>query len=150
MNAVACRSRWRCTLGAVLPHEWVFGTFLLLTGVRLFLHGGPARAWSFVFFGCLEAAVGIFFWTERNLTSRNLRLRLLFYPAAMGLSFYAVGLAMPLLGIPVVDGVLLRWDRALLGETPAEVFGWWLKPWLEDLAMADYLFFFVTIQVCFG
>ena len=46
---------------------------------------------------------------------------LLFYPAAMALTFYAAGGAIPLLGIRVVDGVLPRWDRALLGETPAVV-----------------------------
>lgn len=142
MNSVAGRSRWRRKLGAVLIHEWVFGAFLWLTGLRLFLQGGTARAWSLVFFGCLGAGAGLFFWAERDLTPWKLRVRLLFYPAAMGLSFYAVGMAVPLLKVPGADSLLLQWDRALLGETPAVAWGRWLKPWLEDLAMADYLFFF--------
>jgi hypothetical protein len=59
-----------------------------------------------------------------------------------GISFYALGEAEPLLGIPKVDGLLLEWDRALVGETPAIVWEPWLRPWLEDMAMGGYLFFF--------
>jgi hypothetical protein len=142
LNSMACKNKWRHKVGAVLPHEWVFGTFLLLTGLRLFAQGGAARGWSLVFWGCLLAGMGILFWAERNLTPWRWRVRLLFYPAAMGISFYAMGVAMPLLGNPGVDCLLLQWDRALLGETPAVTWEPWLKPWLEDLAMAGYLFFF--------
>jgi hypothetical protein len=142
MNFKAGKIRWRHKLAAVLPHEWVFGTFLLLTGLRLFAAGGPARPWSFLFLGCLLAGIGIFFWSERNLSPWRWRVRLLFYPAAMGISFYAMGLAVPLLGNPMMDGLLLDWDRALLGETPAIAWEPWLRPWAEDLAMAGYLFFF--------
>ena len=53
-----------------------------------------------------------------------------------------MGAAVPLLGSPGADGLLLQWDRALAGETPAVVWGRWLTPWLEDLAMGGYLFFF--------
>ena len=37
-----------------------------------------------------------------------------------------------------MDGLLLGWDRALIGETPSVAW----EPWLEDLAMAGGLFFF--------
>ena len=82
------------------------------------------------------------FWAERNPTPWRWRVRLLYYPAAMGLSFYALGLAVPQLGNPKVDWLLLQWDRALIGETPAVAWEGWLRPWAEDLAMAGYLFFF--------
>ncbi|MGO8766154.1 MAG: hypothetical protein ACLQSR_13590 [Limisphaerales bacterium] len=49
IDSTARNNKWRQKLGAVLPHEWVFDTFLLLTGLRLFVHGGAARDWSFVF-----------------------------------------------------------------------------------------------------
>jgi membrane-associated phospholipid phosphatase len=110
--------------------------------LRLLAHGGAALVWSLVFLGCLLAGVGVFFWAERNPTPGRWRVRLLFYPAAMGICFYVMGMAVPLLGHPKVDPMLLRWDRALLGETPAVTWEPWLRPWLEDLAMADYLFFF--------
>jgi PAP2 superfamily len=132
----------RRKLAAVLPHEWVFGTFLLLTAVRLFVHGGPARGWSLVFFGCLLAALLPLAWNESSLTPLRWRLRLLVYPAVMGISFYALGEAVPLLGNPRVDGLLLSWDRALVGQTPALAWESWLRPWLENIAMACYLFFF--------
>jgi membrane-associated phospholipid phosphatase len=140
MSSTGHKARWR--LGAVLPHEWVFGAYLLLAGLRLFVHGGDARVWSLVFLGCLLAGAGIVFWAEQNPTPLRWRARLLFYPAAMGISFFAMGAAVPLLGNPGVDRMLLRWDRALLGETPAVAWEPWLRPWLEDLAMAGYLFFF--------
>ena len=132
----------RRKLAAVLPHEWVFGTFLLLTAVRLFAHGGAARGWSFVFFGCLLAALSPLAWDESALTPLRWRLRLLVYPAVMGISFYALGAAVPLLGSPRVDDLLLSWDRALFGQTPALAWEPWLRPWLENIAMAGYLFFF--------
>lgn len=136
------KHKWRNKLKAVLPHEWVFGTFLLLTGLRLFAHGGGARDWSFVFGGCWLGGVGVFYWAGRHPTPGRWRLRLLYYPAAMGISFFALGAAVPLLGIPQVDWLLWQWDHALVGETPAVAWEAWLRPWAEDLAMSGYLFFF--------
>ncbi len=134
--------KWRNKLGAVLPHEWIFGAFLFLTGLRLAVHGGAAAEWSFSFFGCWLTGAGLFFWAEQKRTAARWRVRLLFYPVAMGLAFYALGQAVPLLGYPKVDRLLLGWDRALLGETPAVAWEPWLRPWLEDLTMAGYLYFF--------
>lgn len=126
---------------AVLPHEWVFGTFLLMTGVRLFANSA-ARSWSFVFFGCLAAAMILILWTERSPTPWRWRVRLSSYFVLMGIVFYAMRTAVPLLGNPRVDPLLQQWDRDLLGETPAVAWEAWLYPGLEDLAMAGYLFFF--------
>jgi hypothetical protein len=126
----------------VLPHEWIFSAFLLLTGLRLYVHGGAARGWSYLFFACLMAGVWFFFWAENHSTPFRWRMRLLYYPSVMGISFYAMGAAVPLLEIPKVDALLLGWDRALVGETPAVSWEKWLHPGLEDLAMAGYLFFF--------
>src|SRR5580658_4358186 len=145
VRGVAIRSQSRTRpkiFSAVLLHEWIFGTFLLLTGLRLFVHGGIAQWWSLVFFGCLSVGIGLCLWTEPAPTPFRWRIRLLFYPAAMGISFYAMGKAIPLLGIPPVDGLLIQWDRALVGQTPSIAWEPFLRPWLEDVAMAGYLFFF--------
>jgi membrane-associated phospholipid phosphatase len=142
MSSAVGKTQWRVKLAAILPHEWVFGGFLLLTGLRLFVRDGAARDWSLVFLGCWLAGLGVFAWSERNLTPLRWRVRLLFYPVAMGICFYALGMAVPLLGHSKVDGLLLGWDRALVGETPSVAWEPWLQPWLEDLAMAGYLFFF--------
>jgi hypothetical protein len=131
---------------AVLPHEWVFGAFLLVTGLRLFADDA-ARAWSWIFFGCLAAALLIVLWAERKPSAGRLRIRLLLYPVIMGVCFYAMRGAVPLLGQPRVDGLLLHWDRVLVGETPAIAWEKWLHPPLEDVAMAGYLFFFYYLIV---
>lgn len=126
---------------AVLPHEWVFGTFLLVTGVRLFANSA-ARSGSFAFFACLAAALALILWVERRPTPWRWRVRLASYFVLMGIVYYTMRTAVPLLGIPTMDPVLQQWDRNLLGETPALAWEAWLNPWLEDLAMAGYLFFF--------
>jgi membrane-associated phospholipid phosphatase len=138
---VKSANKWPLKVGAVLPHEWVFGTFLLVTGIRLFA-SSAARGWSFAFFACLAAAIGMVCWAERSPTPWRWRVRLSFYFVAMGVAFYAMRGGVPLLGNPRVDSLLQQWDRDLLGETPAVAWESWLYPWLEDLAMAGYLFFF--------
>lgn len=130
---------------AVLPHEWCFGFFLALTWARLFLKGGAAMAWSFVFLGCLIGSVIVIRWAARNPTPWRWRIRLLYYPSAMGITFYCMRWAVPLLGIPKVDEMLLSWDRALLGETPAVAWEKYLTPWLQDVSMAGYIFFFIYL-----
>ncbi|MCS7090125.1 MAG: phosphatase PAP2 family protein [Verrucomicrobiota bacterium] len=128
---------WR----GVLPHEWVFGAFLAVLAVRLTLRGGAAAGWSLIFWACLMGSGLVIGWTQRKPTRFRWYIRLLYYPAIMGISFYAMEPAVPLLG-PKKDDLLLAWDRALLGETPAVMWESWGWPWLEDIAMAGYLFFF--------
>jgi len=124
-----------------LPHERVFGLFLLLAGVCLFVNPA-ARGVSFVFFACVASIIALVFWTGRKPTLWRWRIRLSSSFVVMGASFYALGVGVPLLGNPTADALLLRWDRDLLGETPAVALEAWLYPWLEDVAMAGYLFFF--------
>ena len=139
---VGKKNFWQSRLCAVLPHEWIFGAFLFLTGLRLLVHGGAAGSWSWLFLGCWLAGVAVIWGTERKPTPWRWRVRLLYYPASMGISFYAMGEAIPLLGNGKVDALLLDCDRALLGETPAVAWEKWLRPWAEDVAMGCYVFFF--------
>jgi membrane-associated phospholipid phosphatase len=132
---------WPFKAAAVLPHEWIFGAFLLITGVRLFANSA-ARGWSFAFFACVAVTIGLVFWGERSPTPWRWRVRLASYFVVMGAAFYAMRAAVPLLGNPRLDGLLLQWDRYVLGETPAVAWEGWLYPWLENVAMAGYLFFF--------
>ena len=125
----------------MLPHEFVFGTFLLVTGIRLCAHDGT-QGLSLIFFGCLASTIALVPWTERNSTSWRWRVRLCYCFVVMGIAFYALRVSVPLLGTPRADGLLQQWDRNLLGETPAVVLEPWLHPWAEDVAMAGYLFFF--------
>jgi hypothetical protein len=140
-KSMALKDKWKLGVAALLPHEWVFCTFLFVTGLRLFTNNAT-RGWAFVFLGCLASAIVMVFWIERNPTPWRWRVRLWFCFVTMGVSFFAMGEAVPLLGHPRVDDLLLHWDRDLLGETPAVAWEAWLYSWLENLAMAGYLFFF--------
>jgi membrane-associated phospholipid phosphatase len=134
-------NKWPLRAAAILPHEWVFGSFLFITGLRCFANSA-ARSGSFAFFACLATAVLLILWTEHRPTPWRWRVRLASYFVVMGICFYAMGETVPLLGNFRADDLLLQWDRDLLGETPAVAWEAWLYPGLEDLAMAGYLFFF--------
>ncbi len=138
---LVCVRQEKPGMDRVLPHEWVFGAFLLLIAIRL-LANEAARGWSLVYFGLLLAAIYMVSWTEIEPTAARWRIRLGSYFVVMGIAFYTMGFAIPLLSSQRMDSMLLGWDRALLGETPAVTLEPLLRPWLEDLSMAGYLFFF--------
>jgi membrane-associated phospholipid phosphatase len=131
----------------ILPHEWCFGLFLAQAGIRLFVKGGMATVWSVLFLACLVGGVYVILWAANKPTPLRWRIRLLYFPAAMGLTFYSMRWAVPLLGIPKVDEMLLEWDRALIGETPAVAWESWLHPSFMDVAMLGYIFFFFYLVI---
>jgi len=129
----------------LLPHEVFFGLFLLVTWLRLLFRLGPTHSHTLVFLACILGSVAVVFWTQLAPTSLRCRLRLLYYPVAMGITFFVMKGAVPALGRLPVDDLLLRWDRMLLGETPALIYQSWSQPWLNDVLMLGYLFFFVHL-----
>lgn len=126
----------------ILPHEIVFNLFLAVTWLRLTAKLGPLHVLPLVFLGCLFGSAAVFVWAGRSPTPFRWRIRLLYYPCAMGVSFFTLEDAIPALGPERVDALLLGWDRALFGETPSISFMAWDGPWLNDVLMAAYLFFF--------
>lgn len=136
---------FRKSVRSILPHEIAFSVFLLVTWLRLTASLGATNLYSAMFFGCLLGAVGIWRWAEANPTPHRWRMRLLYYPVVMGLTFYSLGGALPALGLTKVDAPLLKLDRALLGETPAVSYQAWNQPWLNDTLMLGYLFFFIHL-----
>lgn len=133
-------SRWH-----VLPHEWFFGGFLALTSARLLTHVGIGdwHAQAFVAFtlGCIIAVVA----SGRSPGPVAWRVRLLWYPCVMGLSFYTLATAVPLLGVSSADSLLTQLDHDLLGFTPALVLSTLHLPWFTDFMVAAYLFFFYIL-----
>lgn len=125
-----------------LEHEIVFGLFLAATWIRLVVKQGAANPCALVLLGCLLGAVVVGIWAQRNPSPLRWRVRLLYYPAVMGISFFTLEHAVPLVGAPDADGLLLDLDRRLLGETPSLSYMAWDAPWLNDLLMVSYLFFF--------
>jgi membrane-associated phospholipid phosphatase len=132
--------RWR-----VLPHEWAFGGFLALTAVRLAARVGFNDWHTIAFFaftlGCIVAVVA----GGRAPGPIAWRVRLLWYPSVMGLSFYALSTAVPLLGVSSADALLAQMDHSLIGFTPALALSNLHLPWFTDLMVAAYLFFFYIL-----
>lgn len=127
---------------AVLPHEWTFGAFLAVAATCLTLAQSAASPQALVLLTCLAGAIAVTFWTQRRPTDRRWRVRLLAYPAMMGLAFFTLDSAVPLIGGPPADAPLARWDEALLGAPVAQWFERSINPWLTDLMALAYAFFF--------
>jgi membrane-associated phospholipid phosphatase len=134
----------------LLPHEWSFGGFLAITWIRLAVQLGPLNLYSLIFLGCLLGAVAAYVWARRDPSALRWRVRLLYFPSVMGVTFYTLGAAIPALTPKKFDTMLLEWDQALLGETPAVSYQAWSQPWLNDLLMLGYLFFFIHLVVVPG
>ena len=122
----------------LLPHEWAFNAFLLLVAMRLALHpGGLWLGGAFV----LLMLVGAVLAATRTLRW-HWQLRLLWYPCAMGMSFYLLPLAIAVLQVPRADGLLAGYDASMLGAQGAALMLPLTSPWLTDLMTLGYIFFF--------
>lgn len=127
---------------AVLPHELFFGAFLLVTWLRLLLKQGLLHPLACLFLACGLGAVAVAVWTRRAPTPTRWRVRLLYYPALLGVTFYAMTATVTALGLPLMDARLSAWDQALLGGQPALWMERWLAPWLTELLAVAYMIFF--------
>ena len=126
----------------MLPHEVIFGAFLLVTWLRLVLKQGMWHPLAGLFLACALGAVAVAIWSRGAATPTRWRVRLLYYPAMMGVIFYAMTATVTALGLPLVDAKLAAWDQALLGAQPALWMERWLAPWLTELMALAYLIFF--------
>jgi hypothetical protein len=126
----------------LLPHEIIFGLFLALTWGRLAARAGVAHPLALAFLGFLLASAGVILWAGHRPTPWRWRIRLLTYPALMGLSFYVLPLAIAQLGLARADERLAGWDHALLGTHISGPLESWMNPLFTDVMMLAYLFFF--------
>jgi hypothetical protein len=123
-----------------LPHEFAFNLFLLVVALRCAGIGAFLGAGSFLALVVVGVALAI--WTVQRPTSLRWRLRLLWYPVAMGLSFYLLPWAIALLQVPRADALLSAADAALLGDQAGALLLPLATPALTDLMTLGYVFFF--------
>ncbi|MGH8456388.1 MAG: phosphatase PAP2 family protein [Stenotrophobium sp.] len=136
-EALPVASSW-----CVLPHEWVFGGFLALMALRLTWQAGPLDLHTMVFFALFLGGIAVLCWAGPRPTPLRWRIRLLWYPCAMGLSYYALPAAIAMLHVPMADARLAGWDVALLGFEPARAMAGVQTPLLTDAMVVAYVFFF--------
>ena len=133
------------TLRKVLPHEVVFTGFLFITWVRLVANGAAVTLPAVVFLILIVGGASVIAWAHRHPTPARWRIRLLYYPSIMALAFYYLAPAMALLETPGADVLLNGWDIALLGGNLSAACQSIATPWLTDVMMGAYLFYFIYL-----
>ncbi len=126
----------------LLPHELVFGFFLLLTWVRLVAKAGPFTPPALAFLALLIAPMVVIPWAARRPSPARWRIRLLLYAPLMGASFSLLPSAFALLELPSADARVVGWEHALLGNQMFPAIHALENPVLTDVMMVAYLFFF--------
>lgn len=126
----------------LLPHEILFGLYLLMTWARL--------VWAVGFFG-RDALVYLGFLVVNALliarcvgapTPLRWRLRLLFYPLAVTFLFAYMKVAVPEIHPASMDDFLERVDTALIGTNLSLRMQALVHPVLTELMSASYILFF--------
>ena len=128
--------------GGLLPHELVFGFFLLLTWLRLVAKAGPFTPPALAFLALLVAPMVVIPWAARRPSPMRWRVRLLLYAPLMGASFSLLPSAFTLLDLPSADPQVVGWEHALIGDQMFPTIHAWEHPVLTDVMMVAYLFFF--------
>ena len=131
----------------LLPHEGIFGIFLLVTWWRLVLAVGPLDRDAGLFLGFLLANIGVIGWCWRRETPRRWQLRLWFYPLALNTVFPLMGSAVLKITAHRFDLPLAGLDRMMFGATLSGRAQWLVTPLLTEVLSFCYLIFFPYVYL---
>jgi membrane-associated phospholipid phosphatase len=137
-------------LPRLLPHEWCFGGFLLLTWLRLLAAVGPLDPSALLYFFLLLGGTIL---TARCLaqpTKARWYARLWYYPVIMNVAFVTMGSTALKLVPHRQDAFLQRMDAALAGVTPSLQAQAIVSPWLTETLSFCYLLFFPYLLLSLG
>ncbi len=129
------------------PFEWLFGSFLALTGVRLLAAGawGMSAAFMLMVAAIILTALAATRWPTRAMA----RVRLALFPVLVNVIYCGLGAVMHQLPSDNWDAALLRMDRTLLGETPAVAWSPAIHPVVTEILSGCYLLFFPAVMAAF-
>jgi len=134
---------------SLLLHEIAFGSFLVITWGRIIFVSGLFDPHSILFGGLTVAAIVLVVVTSRQPTELLWRIRLVFYPVAMNLSFFALKGVVPLIMPHKIDRALQAIDRALIGTSSSLLIEPFIHPLLTEILSICYLLFFPYIVIAF-
>ncbi len=125
----------------VLLHEPCFALFAGVAWLRFAFALGPLSPEALLYLGLLLGSAVVTVSGPVLSGEAGAKLRLAVYPAAITVSYLALGPALTRAGAPLWDADLLRLDRLLTGTTPAVVLQPLVRPLLSDLLSACYALF---------
>ncbi|MEI7953535.1 MAG: phosphatase PAP2 family protein [Verrucomicrobiota bacterium] len=131
----------------LLPHEGIFGLFLVVTWLRLVLAVGPLDRDTVLFLVVLLANIGVIGWCWRHETPLRWQVRLWFYPVALNTVFPLMGSAVLKITPHKFDAQLAALDHLLFGATLSERAQLLATPLLTEILSFCYLLFFPYLFV---
>jgi hypothetical protein len=131
----------------LLPHEWFFGAFLLVTWLRLIAAVGPLDPDALLYLALALVNAALIVRCERRETRERWFARLWFYPVLINVVFIAMGSTALKVTPHRQDAVLQQIDAALMGVTPSLRAQTLVTPWLTETLSFCYLLFFPYLFV---
>jgi hypothetical protein len=131
----------------LLPHEWFFGTFLLVQWLRLLLGVGPTDQDALLYLALLIANGFVIAWSCLRDTAARWHWRLWFYPVAMNVVFFTMNSAVLKVSPHKFDDALAGLDRMMFGATLSLRAQAIATPALTEILSFCYLLFFPYLFV---
>ncbi|MCW5744710.1 MAG: phosphatase PAP2 family protein [Alphaproteobacteria bacterium] len=125
-------------MNRLLPHEIVFGCFLIVTAVRLLVAAGPANTQTLLYFCAILLNVGAVGFCLRWPRTSTWRLRFVFYIVALNVIFIDMRWSIPLISAAKHDVALWSWDMRWLGGSPSIWLEPLVTPWLTETMSLAY------------
>lgn len=130
----------------LLPHELFFGAFLLITWLRLVVATRFASRDALVFLVLLVVNVLLVCSCILRQSDFRWRMRLLFYPLAMNLSYFQMRFAVPAIHPKLEDALLQRVDYWMIGVNLSLRMEPLIHPILTEFMSFCYLLFLPYIS----
>jgi PAP2 superfamily len=131
----------------LLPHEWVFGAFLMILWGRLLIGVGPFDLTTLLFFILLLINGLIILWSTLQETAVTWRFRLWFYPIVINVVFMNMKSALQKIGGNHFDSVLAGYDKIFFGEILSIRAQALVTPILTEILSFCYLLFFPYLMI---
>jgi PAP2 superfamily len=131
----------------LLPHEWIFGAFLVILWGRLLIGVGPFDPTTLLFFILLLINGLIILWSTLQETAVTWRFRLWFYPIVINVVFMNMKSALQKISGNHFDSVLAGYDKILFGEILSIRAQGLVTPILTEILSFCYLLFFPYLMI---
>lgn len=132
---------------AILPHEWIFGAYLISMYGRLVPVTGFLSRDSLTYLALLVVNLVLIRRCLSHETGLNWRLRLLFHPVAMNVCYTVSRTAVPTIHPFLEDTFLQSMDHALIGTNLSLRLEPFVHPALTEFFSFCYILFFPNLFV---